>query len=105
MLAVPSQYPKLTPVEYFAWEEQQICRHEYIKGEVYAMSGETRNHSRIALKFGALLDNHLSNRSCEVFNSDCRVKIAKTNDYTYPDVSISCDPRDRTTPNTSPILA
>ncbi|MGB3239911.1 MAG: Uma2 family endonuclease [Geitlerinemataceae cyanobacterium] len=97
MFAVPTQSPKLTPVEYFAWEEQQLCRHEYINGEVYAMSGGTRNHSRIALKFGALLDNHLSDRSCEVFNSDCRVKIVETDDYTYPDVSVSCDRRDKTT--------
>lgn len=98
MFAIPSQYPKLTPIEYFAWEEQQLNRHEYINGEVYAMSAGTQNHSRIALKFGALLDNHLSSRSCEVFNSDCRVKIVETNDYTYPDVSVSCDPRDRATP-------
>ena len=97
MFAVPTQSPKLTPVEYFAWEEQQLCRHEYINGEVYAMSGGTRNHSRIALKFGALLDNHLSDRSCEAFNSDCRVKIVETDDYTYPDVSVSCDHRDKTT--------
>ncbi|MCU0570444.1 MAG: Uma2 family endonuclease [Oculatellaceae cyanobacterium Prado106] len=97
MFAVSSQPIKLTPTEYFAWEEQQLCRHEYINGEVYAMSGGTRNHSRIALKFGALLDNHLSDRSCEVFNSDCRVKIFETDDYTYPDVSVSCDRRDKTT--------
>ncbi len=96
MFAISSQLIKLTPIEYFAWEEQQLCRHEYINGEVYAMSGGTRNHSRIALKFGALLDNHLSDRSCEVFNSDCRVKIVETNDYTYPDVSVSCDHRDKT---------
>ncbi|MBE9202696.1 Uma2 family endonuclease [Synechocystis salina LEGE 06099] len=97
MFAVPNQSPKLTPTEYFAWEEQQLHRHEYMNGEVYAMSGGTRNHSRIALKFGALLDNHLSNGSCQVLNSDCRVKIIETNDYTYPDVSVSCDPRDKTT--------
>jgi Uma2 family endonuclease len=97
MFAVPNHTLKLTPTEYFAWEEQQLHRHEYINGEVYAMSGGTRNHSRIALKFGALLDNHLSNSSCQVLNSDCRVNIIETNDYTYPDVSVSCDRRDKTT--------
>lgn len=95
MFAIPNQYPKLTPIEYFAWEEQQLHRHEYINGEVYAMSGGTQNHSRIALKFGALLDSHLSNGNCRVFNSDCRVNLVGTHDYTYPDVSVSCDPRDR----------
>lgn len=97
MFAIPIQSPKLTPAEYFDWEEQQICRHEYINGEVYAMSGGTQNHSRIGLKFGALLDSHLSNGNCRVFNADCRVKIVETNDYTYPDVSVSCDSRDKTT--------
>jgi Uma2 family endonuclease len=97
MIAVPSYSPKLTPSEYFTWEEQQLCRHEYINGEVYAMSGGTQNHSRIALKIAALLDNHLSQGSCRVFNSDCRVNLVDSDDYTYPDASVSCDPRDKTT--------
>jgi Uma2 family endonuclease len=97
MIAVPSHSPKLTPAEYFAWEEQQLRRHEYINGEVYAMSGGTQNHSRIALKFAALLDNHLTDGVCRVFNSDCRVNLVGTNDYTYPDASVSCDRQDKTT--------
>jgi Uma2 family endonuclease len=97
MFSVPSHFPKLTPVEYFAWEEQQRCRHEYINGEIYAMSGGTQNHSRIALKIAALLDSHLSNGNCRVFNSDCRVNLVGTSDYTYPDASVSCDPQDKTT--------
>jgi Uma2 family endonuclease len=97
MVAVPSHSPKLTPAEYFVWEEKQLCRHEYINGEVYAMSGGTQNHSRIALKFAALLDNYLADSRCRVFNSDCRVNIVETDDYTYPDVSVSCDQRDTTT--------
>jgi Uma2 family endonuclease len=96
MFATSSQSPKLTSVEYFAWEEQQLCRHEYINGEVYAMSGGTQNHSRISLKVAALLDNHLSSGSCRAFNSDCRVNLVGSNDYTYPDASVSCDLRDKT---------
>lgn len=95
MIAV--QGLRLTSVEYFAWEEQQLCRHEYINGEVYAMSGGTQNHSRNALKMAALLDNHLSDSDCRVFNSDCRVNIFETDDYTYPDASVSCDRRDQET--------
>jgi Uma2 family endonuclease len=97
MIAVPSHSPKLTPAEYFAWEEHQLCRHEYINGEVYAMSGGTQNHSRVALKFAALLDNHLTDGVCRVFNSDCRVNLVGTNDYTYPDASVSCDRQDKST--------
>jgi Uma2 family endonuclease len=83
MIAIPNQSPKLTPTEYFTWEEQQLHRHEYINGEVYAMSGGTQNHSHIAIKFAALLDNHLADSLCQVLNCDCRVNIVETNDYTF----------------------
>jgi Uma2 family endonuclease len=45
MVAVKDNSPRFTPDEYFAWEEQQLCRHEYIDGEVYAMIGGTINLS------------------------------------------------------------
>ena len=55
MGALKESFPKLTPDEYFAWEEGQNFRHEYISGEVYAMSGGTIDHSEIAGNFLALL--------------------------------------------------
>jgi Uma2 family endonuclease len=97
MIAVKDNSPRFTPEEYFSWEEKQLERHEYIDGEVYAMSGGTVNHSRIALKFGALLDNHLRGSGCQTLNSDCRVKMVEGDNYTYPDVSVTCDERDKTT--------
>jgi Uma2 family endonuclease len=97
MVALKDNAPRFTPEEYFDWEEQQLERHELIDGEVYAMSGGTKNHSRIALKFGALLDNHLGGSSCETANSDLRVNIVNSTNYTYPDVSVTCDDRDKTT--------
>jgi Uma2 family endonuclease len=97
MLAIQDNIPRFTPEEYFAWEEQQLERHELIDGEVYAMSGGTKNHSRIALKVGALLDNHLGGSGCETANSDLRVNIVNSTNYTYPDVSVTCDDRDKTT--------
>jgi Uma2 family endonuclease len=41
VIAARDHSPRFTPEEYFAWEEQQLERHEYIDGEVYAMSGGT----------------------------------------------------------------
>jgi Uma2 family endonuclease len=97
MVALKDNTPRFTPEEYFTWEEQQLERHELIDGEVYAMTGGTVNHSRIGLKFGALLDNHLSGSKCQTLNSDCRVNIVQSKNYTYPDVSVTCDDRDKTT--------
>jgi Uma2 family endonuclease len=97
MVATKDNPPKFTPEEYFAWSETQLEKHEYIDGEVYAMSGASVNHGRIAIKLTAMLDTHLDNSGCITGNSDIRVNIVGTNNYTYPDGSVSCDDRDKTT--------
>jgi Uma2 family endonuclease len=98
MVAAREHLPKLTPEEYFAWEEQQEVKHEYFEGEVYAMSGGTQNHSRVGGRLFSLIDLHLDNRECVVLTSDARVKIQESEKYVYPDVSVTCDERDRETP-------
>jgi Uma2 family endonuclease len=98
MVALKDNVPRFTPEEYFAWEEQQLHRHEYIDGEVYAMSGGTINHGDIAGNFLALLKSHMRGSGCKILNSDCRVNIVESNNYTYPDLSVTCDERDKTTP-------
>ena len=97
MIAVKENFPQLTPEEYFTWEEKQLNKHEYINGEVYAMSGGSKNHSLISVRFITLFSNHLESSGCETGNSDLRVNIVESNDYTYPDVSVTCDERDKTT--------
>lgn len=97
MIVAKENFPKLTPTEYFAWEEQQLEKHEYINGEIYAMSGGSVNHGRIAIKLAAMLDSHLEHSGCITGNSDIKINILKTNNYTYPDVSVTCDERDKNT--------
>ncbi|MDH6100002.1 Uma2 family endonuclease [Anabaenopsis sp. FSS-46] len=96
MIAAKENTPHLTPEEYFAWEEKQLEKHEYINGQVYAMSGGSVNHSRIAIRFTTMFDTHLDASSCITGNSDLKVNILGTNNYTYPDVSVTCDDRDKT---------
>jgi Uma2 family endonuclease len=95
MVALKDNYQRFTPEEYFAWEEQQLERHEYIDGEVYAMSGGTINHSEIASRFNRILGNHLDDSGCKTLNSDARISILETTDYSYPDGSVTCDDRDK----------
>ncbi len=97
MIAAKKNFPQLTPAEYFTWEEKQLEKHEYIDGQVYAMSGGSVNHGRIAVRLTTLFFNHLENSSCETGNSDLRINIAGTKNYIYPDASVTCDDRDRTT--------
>lgn len=87
--------PRLTPQEYLEWEVQQPLRYEYFNGEVFAMAGGTLPHADIALNLATLLRELLRGR-CKVRNSDAKVGITEEGPFTYPDLSISCDERDRT---------
>ena len=97
MIAAKENFLQLSPKEYLDWEETQLEKYEYIDGGVYEMSGGSVNHGRIAVKFTTLFDTHLANSTCITGNSDIKVNIARTNNYTYPDVSVTCDDRDKTT--------
>ncbi len=91
--------PPLTPQEYFVWEEQQLEKYEYINGQVYAMGGGSVNHGRIAIRLTAMFETHLEDSGCITGNSDIKVNIVETNNYTYPDASVTCDQRDKSNPN------
>ncbi len=94
MIAVP-QKPRMTLKEYFEWEVQQDCKYEYVNGEVYAMTGGTIPHSAIAVNLAAALRPHVRGRSCQVLSSDAKVAISESGPSFYPDVHVTCDPRDR----------
>lgn len=99
MITIKENLPQITPEEYFVWEEQQLEKHELLDGQVYAMSGGSVNHGRLAIRLTAMIDNHLENSGCITGNSDIKINIVETSNYTYPDVSVTCDERDKTTPN------
>ncbi len=99
MIAAKDKFPQLSPEEYLAWEETQREKYEYINGQVYAMGGGSVNHGRIAIRLTAMFDAHLEGSSCITGNSDIKINIAETNNYTYPDASVTCDDRDKSNPN------
>jgi Uma2 family endonuclease len=69
-------------------------KHEYIDGQIYAMSGGTLAHARIGLNICITLENALlaAGKPCSVYNSDAAVRLSSRR-YTYPDASITCDER------------
>ena len=81
---------RLSPEEYLALERQSAGKHEYLEGEVFAMSGATRRHNLIALHTAAALLSQLHDRPCEVYIGDMRIRIDATGLYTYPDVVVVC---------------
>jgi len=81
--------------EYLALDSSSPdARYEFIDGIVTMLAGDTINHSRISVNLIVALDGLLRGKSCMVCNSDMRLEISATR-YVYPDISVSCDPRDQ----------
>jgi Uma2 family endonuclease len=79
--------------EYLASELNSPVKREYVAGAVYAMTGGTTNHSRIAGNVFSWLHNALGSGTCEVFGSDMKVRIQLDEEHCfyYPDVLIACE--------------
>ncbi len=94
MIANPQDYQKMTVEEYLEWEAKQEHRHEYIDGEILAMTGGSLPHNDIALNFYTALRPHLRQKGCRVNVSDAKVQANKNSRYFYPDLVVSCHPDD-----------
>ncbi len=96
-MATQPVYTRMSVEEYLALDhESRDVRYEFIDGLVYMLAGGTANHSTLAINAGSLLRVLLRGSACRVYSSDMKICIAEQR-YVYPDLSVSCDPRDRGT--------
>jgi Uma2 family endonuclease len=82
--------PYLTIEDYLDLERKSEQRHEFLDGELLAISGGTFAHSRLQANLIVELSSLLRSRPCVVNTADMRVKCEATGLYTYPDVSVVC---------------
>jgi Uma2 family endonuclease len=80
----------ISPEEYLRRERQAEYKSEYLNGEIFAMSGASREHNLITVNIGAELNRQLRGKPCEAYTSDMRVKVRSNGLYTYPDVIVVC---------------
>ena len=79
---------RMTLAEFLAWESQQDSRHEFHRGETFAMTGGSARHNRVILNLAARLADHLDGTPCQVFAESMKVQLADA--ILYPDVMVSC---------------
>jgi Uma2 family endonuclease len=60
----------MTPDEYLAGEREQPVRHEYARGEVFAMAGGSMRHNALRIRMGRVLDTQLQGRCAELNAND-----------------------------------
>jgi Uma2 family endonuclease len=79
----------MTLEEYFAFEAGSPERHEYVRGEVHAMTGATVRHNRIVGNLYRNLHAAARGTPCSVFFE--AVKLRAANDVVYyPDLIVAC---------------
>jgi Uma2 family endonuclease len=77
--------------EYLDAERLATVKHEYYKGEIFAMSGASISHNKIFSNTFLEIGMQLKGKKCQPFGSDLRIHIPKNSLFTYPDISIVCD--------------
>lgn len=81
---------RLTFDEFLAWEEQQDERHEFVDGEIQAMTGASIPHARIVFNLAKIFDAAIGDSGdCAVF--DETVKLRCEGELFYPDVIVTCE--------------
>jgi Uma2 family endonuclease len=79
---------------YLALEGASDQKHEYLRGQAYAMVGASLRHGRITLNLARRLDEATEAGPCRVYASDAKVRVEAADACFYPDVVVSCDARD-----------
>jgi Uma2 family endonuclease len=87
-----AQLPDLTVAEYLEGELHSQVKHEYVAGQVFAMTGTTLGHNTIATNIHGLLREKLRGGPCRAFVVDIKVHVERANAFYYPDVVVTCDP-------------
>ena len=79
---------QFTFLDYLRVDEDSGVKHEFLDGQVWAMSGGSPEHAAVAANVIALLGNALRGKPCRVYSSDLRVRVKATGLATYPDLTI-----------------
>ena len=86
---------RISREDYLQGELASEIRHEYVAGNVYAMSGGTLNHQRIAGNFIRIAGNKLAGKPCFPTGSDFKLQVplgGGDEAFYYPDGMIICVP-------------
>jgi Uma2 family endonuclease len=93
--AVEPESQGLSVEEYLQLEATSTIKHEYVAGEIFAMSGASETHNIIALNVASAFLGHLRGGPCRTFIADvkARLRIHRDEIFYYPDVMVACGQR------------
>lgn len=81
----------LSPQDFLAFERGAETKHEYVAGDVLAMTGASERHNLIVANLVAGLHAQMIDRPGRVYPSDLRVAVSADGPFYYPDVVALCE--------------
>lgn len=81
---------KLSIEEFLDFENAALEKHEYFRGEVFAMAGASDDHNDIFTNLFGKLCLQLKGKTCRPYGTDKRLHVPQNTLFTYPDISIYC---------------
>ncbi len=89
---------EMTAADFLAWDAKQTLRHEFVRGEVFAMAGAGEAHVTAALNCAMALRQHLRGSPCRTFITDMKLRVEAADAFFYPDVMVTCSAADAADP-------
>jgi Uma2 family endonuclease len=93
-MALPQQ--KLSLDDFLVWEEAQIERHEFYRGDVFAMAGGSRAHAEVCGNVYSALRNHVKDTPCRAYTESATLQVRDDMIF-FPDAFVTCDAQDKQT--------
>ncbi|HVB22891.1 MAG TPA: Uma2 family endonuclease [Ktedonobacteraceae bacterium] len=88
------EYPNITIEDYqIINHNSQSARYEYLDGELRMLAGGSADHSTITANLTGILYGLLRGGPRKIYSSDMQLQLSEAR-YVYPDVTVTCDPRD-----------
>jgi Uma2 family endonuclease len=89
-MSLPQALPSFTSDQYLSLERVSEIRHEYLDGSVYAMAGESPEHSTLCFNLAGILHAQLRSTPCRGFSPNMKVRTDEGGLYAYPDLTVVC---------------
>jgi Uma2 family endonuclease len=91
-VARPAPIATMTYAQYLALEASSPDKHEFVRGEVFAMAGGTPEHAALEAAIARVLANALEvgGKPCRVYSANLRVRVETTDFACYPDATVVC---------------
>jgi Uma2 family endonuclease len=85
---------RMPAADFVAWEQTQAVRHEFVRGEVFMMTGGVDRNNTVALNLVVALREHLRGSPCRVYANDVKLRIEAADCFFYPDLMVTCSAAD-----------